>query len=134
MQPKPILWRFWFLVNGNEFEILLNQKLSAKVKTAIRSFNVPNLEDFYNSLMNIYDRDYTKREAFSALMNIKKSYNNLKNFTIKIIIIKSKRHWGAGKNIYSGLWKCNSTKNSRKANWLCWNFWIFKWWKTPTFT
>ena len=81
-----------FEVNRNEFEILINQKLSAKVKTAIRSYNVSNLEDFYNTLINIYDRDYTKREAFSALMNIKKSYNNLKNFTIKIIIIKSKRH------------------------------------------
>ena len=79
-------------VNRNEFEIFLNQKLSAKVKTAIRSYNVSNLEDFYNTLINIYDRDYSKREAFSALMNNKKSFNNLKDFTITIIIIKSKRH------------------------------------------
>ena len=38
-----------FEVNRNEFEILINQKLSAKVKTAIRSYNVSNLEDFYNT-------------------------------------------------------------------------------------
>ena len=48
-----------FEVNRNEFELLLNQKLSAKVKTALRSYNVSNLEDFYNTLINIYDRDYT---------------------------------------------------------------------------
>ena len=74
-----------FEVNRNEFEILLNQKLSAKIKTAIRSYNVSSLEDFYNTLINIYDRDYTKREAFSALMNNKKSYNNLKDFTEEIL-------------------------------------------------
>ena len=78
-----------FEVNRNEFEILLNQKLSAKVKTAIRSYNVSSLEDFYNTLINIYDRDYTKREAFSALMNNKKSYNNLKDFTEDILKLLS---------------------------------------------
>ena len=39
--------------------------------------------------MNIYDRDYTKREAFSALMNNKKSYNNLKDFTADILKLLS---------------------------------------------
>ena len=74
-----------FEVNRNEFEILLNQKLSAKVKTAIRSYNVSSLEDFYNTLINIYGQDYTKREAFSSLMNNKKSYNNLKDFIEDIL-------------------------------------------------
>ena len=74
-----------FEVNRNEFELLLNQKLSAKVKTAIRSYNVNNLEDFYNTLINMYDRDYTKREAFSALMNSKKSFITLKDFTEEVL-------------------------------------------------
>ena len=82
-----------FEVNRNEFEILLNQKLSAKVKTAIRSYNISSLEDFYNTLINIYDRDYTKREAFSALMNNKKSYSNIKDFTeetLKLLTLSQK--------------------------------------------
>ena len=47
--------------------------------------DVSNLEDFYNTLINIYGQDYTKREAFSSLMNNKKSYNNLKDFIEDIL-------------------------------------------------
>ena len=68
-------------LSENEFELILNQKLSPRIKTAIRGYKHENLKALFANLLNIYDSSETHHEAFSALVNQKSKFSNLHDFT-----------------------------------------------------
>jgi len=78
-----------FEVNSNEFEILLFGKLGPKIKSAIKAYQHDSLPDLYKTLLNLYDQDYSKKEAFSAIMNCKKNFSSLHEFTEHILHLLS---------------------------------------------
>ena len=61
-------------------ELILNQKLSPRVKSAVRGYKHENLKPLFTNLLNIYDSSETHYEAFSALVNQKCKFQNLHDF------------------------------------------------------
>ena len=69
-----------FQISEAEYELILNQKLSPRVKSAVRGYKHENLKPLFTNLLNIYDSSETHYEAFSALVNQKCKFQNLHDF------------------------------------------------------
>ena len=66
----------------SEYELILNQKLSPRVKSAVHSsYKHENLKGLFANLLNLYDSSETRHEAFSAIVNQKNKFLNLHDFT-----------------------------------------------------
>jgi len=69
-----------FQISESEYELILNQKLSPRVKSAVRGYKHDNLKGLFANLLNIYDSSESHHEAFSALVSQKNKFNNLHDF------------------------------------------------------
>jgi hypothetical protein len=69
-----------FQISESEYELILNQKLSPRVKSAVRGYKHDNLKGLFANLLNIYDSSESHHEAFSALVSQKNKFNNLHEF------------------------------------------------------
>ena len=71
-----------FDMTESEYELILNQKLSPRVKSAVHSsYKHENLKGLFANLLNLYDSSETRHEAFSAIVNQKNKFLNLHDFT-----------------------------------------------------
>ena len=61
--------------------MILNQKLSPRIKNAIRGYKHDSLKGLIANLLNIYDCSESHHEAFSAIVNQKSKFTNLHDFT-----------------------------------------------------
>ena len=69
-----------FQISEAEYELILNQKLSPRVKNAVRGYKHENLKGLFTNLLNLYDCSETHHEAFSALVNQKNKFINFHDF------------------------------------------------------
>ena len=69
-----------FQISEAEYELILNQKLSPRVKNAVRGYKHENLKGLFTNLLNLYDCSETRHEAFSALVNQRNKFTNLHDF------------------------------------------------------
>ena len=72
-----------------EFELILNSKLSPRVKSTISSYKSETLSGLYSNLINLFDESEGKREAFSLIVNGAKKFSNLRLFTEEMLRLLS---------------------------------------------
>ena len=73
-------------LSTKEFELILDIKLSPRVKSCIAAYHSESLEALYSNLLNLYSADQTKREAFSQIISgDKKRFTSLRSFTEEIL-------------------------------------------------
>ena len=70
-----------FDMTETEYELILNQKLSPRIKNAVRGYKHDSLKGLIANLLNIYDCSESHHEAFSAIVNQKSKFSNLHDFT-----------------------------------------------------
>ena len=76
-------------ITENEFELILNSKLSPRVKSTINSYKSDTLSGLYSNLINLFDESEGKREAFSNIVNGSKKFTNLRSFTEEMLRLLS---------------------------------------------
>ena len=67
-------------ISENEYELILMQKMSPRVKNALSGYKHDNLKGLFANLLNIYDSSENHHEAFSALVNQKNKFINFHDF------------------------------------------------------
>ena len=76
-------------LNEAEYGLILNSKLSPRVKTTISQYKSDNLAGLYSNLINLFDESEDKRTAFSQIVNGGKKFANLKGFTEEMLRLLS---------------------------------------------
>ena len=80
-------------ISENEYELILMQKMSPRVKNALSGYKHENLKGLFANLLNIYDSSETHHEAFSALVNQKCKFSSLHDFieeTLRLLSLSRK--------------------------------------------
>ena len=80
-------------LSESEYELILNQKLSPRVKSAVRGYKHDSLKALFTNLLNIYDSSENHHEAFSALVNQKCKFSCLHEFmeeTLRLLSLSRK--------------------------------------------
>ena len=80
-------------ISENEYELILMQKMSPRVKNALSGYKHDNLKGLFANLLNIYDSSETHHEALSALVNQKCKFSSLHEYieeTLRLLSLSRK--------------------------------------------